>query len=177
MGLFMELKKTDNQLLIGFRKFSEQEKILLMQKILFALSEYGNKQYLIRINGLEVTINDFVKEIVSENYQYIGEVKGKFFIKELANIYLLTSNEQEMCTLATYFGAFNEGYISIEVLNCPDEIDIRESLPDNFKEFISQNRILEILVEPDGDVLNINKCNNIIDLLKISYTICDMAFK
>lgn len=177
MGLFMEFKKTDNRLLIGFRKFSEQEKILLMKKILFSLSEYDNIQYLVRINGLEVTIDDFVEKILSKNYQYIREVKGRFFIKELANIYLLTNNEQDMCTLAMYFGAVNEGYINIEVLNCPEEVDIRESLPDNFEKFILRNRIMEILIEPDGDALNINNCNTKSDLLKISSAICEIAFK
>ncbi|OQA50124.1 MAG: hypothetical protein BWY46_00121 [Firmicutes bacterium ADurb.Bin300] len=68
-----------------------------------------------------------------------------------------------MYTLATYFGAFNEGYINIEILNCSDEIGIQESLPDTFKDFVSQNRILDIFVEPDGDVLNIGNCNNKID--------------
>lgn len=177
MGLLMDLKKNSKQLLIGFEKFSDKEKILLIQNVILALSEYKDKQYLIKIKGLEVTINSFIEEMLSGNYLYVREKKGKLFIKELANISLLTNNEQDMYTLATYFGAVNEGFINVEVVNYSDEIDIRKSLPDKFEEIVSKNRILEIIVEPDGDILSIDNCNNKTDLLKISTAICDMVFR
>ena len=115
--------------------------------------------------------------MLSGNYLYVREKRGKLFIKELANISLLTNNEQDMYTLATYFGAVNEGFINVEVVNYSDEIDIRKSLPDKFEEIVSKNRILEIIVEPDGDILSIDNCNNKTDLLKISTAICDMVFR
>ena len=51
MGLLMDLKKNSKQLLIGFEKFSDKEKILLIQNVILALSEYKDKQYLIKISS------------------------------------------------------------------------------------------------------------------------------
>lgn len=171
MNLYIELKKNHNQLLIRFGNLFEYQKVLLMRHILIALSSYTNKKFLIYINGLEVTIDHFLSEITSQNYQYSREKKGLLFVKELANIYLLTDNEADMDTVATYFGAFNEGFIKIQVLDSPHMIDIQHVSPEQLDAYVSKKCILEFLVEPDGDFLTLTKFDQQVNLEYICFSI------
>jgi len=164
-----------NALLIECNNFSEQNKIELVEIINSELDNYVNKKYFIEISGLGGTIDTFIEETKSKNYIYIDHYKNRFFAKKLSNIYVLTEHTQDICSAAKYFGSFNEGYINITIINSSEDSSISKSSLVDLKNFIDKNSILEISVEPDGNILSIKECNSHINLIKISSAICKLA--
>jgi len=167
MSVPLEQFRKGDRLMVGLGKLSNQDKVQLIKKIVSVI-DGSKKKYLIEIRGLGGTIDTFIKDIQSKNYLYINESKVWFIIKEFARLFLLTEIEQDLYSVTEYFGSFNEGYICVSVLKTCEDINVRESAIDQIEIFVRKHCILEILVEPDGDFLDIRAHNEIVTLSDIS---------
>jgi hypothetical protein len=175
MSVSLEQFRDGDRLIVGCSKLSNQDKIQLIQKIVSVL-DGSNKKYLIEICGLGVTIDTFIEEMRSKNYLYFDESKGRFFPRKLDKLYLLTENEQDLYSATEYFGSFNEGYISISFLDTNEDLNIAESAENVIEGYVLKNCLLEILVEPDGEFMDIRARNESVSMSEISNAISQLTF-
>lgn len=167
----LQLQTNKDGLQIHVGRASPKEKAALMDHILSTLSGAGHLQFLIWMSGLEGTLDDVLKEIPSHNYHYAREEKGRFFTKKLASLRFWTCHKQDVVTLATYFGALNEGYIHVDVLDSGDEVDVSTLPRETLEAYVLPKRRLAFVVEPDGDVLQVRHFKDAADLHAITAAI------
>lgn len=170
----LQLQRDKDGLQIPLGRASQQEKAALMDRILAALSDSDHLQFLIWMSGLEGTLDDVLKDIPTQNYHYDREETGRFFTKKLATLRLWTRHKEDMVTLATYFGALNEGYIHVDVLDSGDEVDIFTLPQETLEAYVLPKRRLAFVVEPDGDLLQVQYCRDAADFHAIAAAIHPM---
>lgn len=169
----LQLQRDKDSLQIHLGCASQQEKAALMGRILAALSD-SDHLFLIWMSGLEGTLDDVLKDIPTQNYHYDREETGRFFTKKLASLRLWTHRKEDMVTLTTYFGALNEGYIHVDVLDSGDEVDISTLPQETLEAYVLSKRRLVFVVEPDGDLLQVRDCRDAADFHAIAAAIHPM---
>lgn len=168
------LQPDKDGLQIYLGRTSQPEKAALMSRILAALPDSDHLQFLIWMSGLEATLDDVLKDIPTQNYRYDREETGRFFPKKLACLRLWTHRKEDMVTLTTYFGALNEGYIHVDVLDSGEEVDISTLPQETLEAYVLPKRRLALVVEPDGDLLQVRDCREAADLHAMA-TACLLA--
>lgn len=170
----LQLQRNKDGLQIHLGRASQQEKAALMDCILAALPDSDHLQFLIWMSGLEGTLDDVLKDIPTQNYHYDREEAGRFFTKKLASLRLWSNRKEDMVTLTTYFGALNEGYIHVDVLDSGDQVDFSTLPHETLEAYVSPKRRLALVVEPDGDLLQVRYCRDAADLHAIAAAIHPM---
>lgn len=158
------LQPDKDGLQIHLGRTSQPEKAALMSRILAALPDSDHLQFLIWMSGLEATLDDVLRDIPTQNYRYDREETGRFFTKKLASLRLWSDRKEDMVTLTTYFGALNEGYIHVDVLDSGDQVDISTLPQETLEAYVLPKRRLALVVEPDGELLQVRDCREVADL-------------
>ncbi len=110
----------------------------------------------ISIDGLEVTLENFLKSCNTENYRLYDNGKCCWFVHYLPSLCLLSNRWSDVKTFCEFIGSFNEGQMSISFLDPEFSVNICElNKKDELFTVVRNNSFVEILIPPDGDVLEI----------------------
>ena len=133
----------------------------------------SNKTYFFAINGIDTTLDNLLEEVCSRNYVLIDNGKHNRFVKNLPDLYLFTTQPEDIDVFKSYIGAFSEGFMSLFVINSPIKYVFSSDVnKDDIMEFVNKYSIVKISVTSDKNTFEIQS-NSQDNLLKVCNKICE----
>ncbi len=155
---------------IIFDNMSQKEKSDIINTIVNIFA--NNQNYFFSICGLDA--DNFLEDISSKQYILVTDRKHKF-IKDLPELYVMTTYLSDVSIFNKYIGSFNEGSMCFYILNSnvkDPSLVINANDIEQMLEYVYDNSLLTIDITSDSDVLVVN-CNDSQKLNLICDEICN----
>ena len=158
----MEYKYFENEkkISIYFDEISENRFMTLFETLRCEFCKSKHLKFLISIDGLESTLNNFIKFCNSKDYCIYDNGRYNFFIKYLPTLYMLTDEWSDIVTFCEYIGSFNEGQMSLLFLDSDYNFSLADFQKDDYSKIneyyfkidvISDGCEFEITTDPGKD--------------------------
>ena len=145
--------ENDEKITICFEKISKDHISSLFETIRHEFYKSKQLKFLISIDGLESTLDDFIESCSSKDYCIYDNGRYSLFVKNLPTLCMLTYEWNDVITFYEYVGSFNEGQMSLLFLDSDFYFDFDNYKKDDCSEI--NEYYLKIDVFSDGDEFEI----------------------